>query len=596
MRGMKIIAIIIGLTLAFTLASETAIYFAWRATGSSKFDTLYGNSLHFPKSRTANQKYPGPSSGILKVATFGGSSTAGAAAERSFADILSFELNRHLGGGNAYVRNYAEGGAPFHGFQAEMAKALMPFYDVFIIYAGHNEWVPPYFQRGGLDVIGVRETLDPRSSWRNKIAKALADARGDIDLIESIRRSSRIYAVAWKVSIKLTQLLTKSIAIGANERGIINDPRAQRPPPTAAIKTLSLEEIDRFLKNFAEDLAAVRNAARQQNKLVIVVGASGDETWPPHFSLRPSGFDDRESDELDTALVSAGDHLVNGRIADAQQLLSPILPRAPRHAFANHLLGQMVAATGDMASSWRHREIAIDEDGFPVRAHSATRHAAAAIADEQFVYIPHPELVRTLIDQGMTARDMWPDIVHPSSLNHAIIVRGVLCAMDRAGRVAGMRKFCEPIDADRARDLRRRYFSEMNIKPEETRQAHADVYRWGVLLSRISAHPRAYYASADWSLDMLHSDAANNSSSRATLYARRAVLWTLQGKSCGAVLEQLSKAIDADPKRAARVLLDDFLVRIRHDLVAMFAEIGIGAQISSGGLSLSRACGAATVK
>jgi hypothetical protein len=71
-----------------------------------------------------------------KVAVFGGSSSAGYASPISFSELLG---SNEFSGKNLEVHNYARNGEPFVGFQAELLKAVMPDYDVFVVYAGHNE-------------------------------------------------------------------------------------------------------------------------------------------------------------------------------------------------------------------------------------------------------------------------------------------------------------------------------------------------------------------------------------------------------------------------------------------------------------------------
>lgn len=69
-----------------------------------------------------------------RVAVFGGSSAFGWGSEGSFSEILSQKLSNDL-----IVHNYAKVGNPFVGYQSEKLKAIMKYYDYFIIYAGHNE-------------------------------------------------------------------------------------------------------------------------------------------------------------------------------------------------------------------------------------------------------------------------------------------------------------------------------------------------------------------------------------------------------------------------------------------------------------------------
>ena len=72
----------------------------------------------------------------IRIAVFGGSSAAGYASPISFAELLG---NSDFSGRDIEVHNFARSGEPFVGFQAELLKAVMPDYDVILVYAGHNE-------------------------------------------------------------------------------------------------------------------------------------------------------------------------------------------------------------------------------------------------------------------------------------------------------------------------------------------------------------------------------------------------------------------------------------------------------------------------
>ena len=69
-----------------------------------------------------------------KIAVFGGSSGAGFGSSKSFSDFLEDSLD-----GNYIIHNYAQPGATFYRNQAMILKEIIPYYDIFIIYAGHNE-------------------------------------------------------------------------------------------------------------------------------------------------------------------------------------------------------------------------------------------------------------------------------------------------------------------------------------------------------------------------------------------------------------------------------------------------------------------------
>lgn len=74
-----------------------------------------------------------------KIAVFGGSSAAGWGATINFAQILNnFSI---LSNQKIYVDNHASPGTPFYSHQAEKIKKVINEYDLFIIYAGHNEYI-----------------------------------------------------------------------------------------------------------------------------------------------------------------------------------------------------------------------------------------------------------------------------------------------------------------------------------------------------------------------------------------------------------------------------------------------------------------------
>lgn len=130
-------------TGTFILASEAVLFGTWKLTGSTKLDTLYGNSIYWERWHARNTKYPDEPDKLLKIAIYGGSSAEGASAERNLADVIKRNLEKSFGK-MIYVRNYAASGNSFHREQAEILKALLPFYDVSIKYAGNNEWGPPF--------------------------------------------------------------------------------------------------------------------------------------------------------------------------------------------------------------------------------------------------------------------------------------------------------------------------------------------------------------------------------------------------------------------------------------------------------------------
>jgi hypothetical protein len=261
--------IIVLITMLLVLAGEAVLYGSWVLTGSTRLDTLYGNSIHWPNWRTRNQAYPSKSEQLLKIATFGGSSAEGASSERSFADIIDF-----LSGGaeaKVYVRNYGRSGAPFHQDQAVMVRELMPYFDIVVIYAGNNEWVNPYYRNGGLPIFNVADPHDPEPKRRHIINEAVSEAAGHWQLLRFLRRHSRIYAIAWKIAEKLSALGPKTVA--DSRGGMMSPVEVRRARVSEQGKSLPDADILQFDELFAADLAAIGALAAELSKTVIVVGS-----------------------------------------------------------------------------------------------------------------------------------------------------------------------------------------------------------------------------------------------------------------------------------------------------------------------------------
>ena len=45
------------------------------------------------------------------------------------------------------IHNYARNGAPFYKFQGEIAYKIMQYYDIIVIYSGHNELWAQAFEK-----------------------------------------------------------------------------------------------------------------------------------------------------------------------------------------------------------------------------------------------------------------------------------------------------------------------------------------------------------------------------------------------------------------------------------------------------------------
>jgi hypothetical protein len=146
----KITGVIFVITMSFLFLAFTEIlfYIIYKTTSSEYFENRIelmkrssgensgenfvfrfnyhgANQSNFIKDLQSNKQ---------KVAIFGGSSAAGYAVPVSFENYL-----KSIDSDSFVFHNYAGSGEPLVGFQEELIKSFIDYYDIIIIYSGHNE-------------------------------------------------------------------------------------------------------------------------------------------------------------------------------------------------------------------------------------------------------------------------------------------------------------------------------------------------------------------------------------------------------------------------------------------------------------------------
>jgi hypothetical protein len=463
--------------------------------------------------------------------------------------VIDFLL-REQGTQQIYVRNYGRGGAPFHRDQAEFARQLLPYYDIAVIYAGNNEWVNAYYESGGMPMFNVVEHNDPEPRRKQLLQSALHEIQNRFDLFGYLDRYSRIYAISWKILEKIKPHVSAALKESRSGRGgMMSRAPVRRARLNEFVKATEEAVISKFGDLFAEDLDSIRELARKLKKTVIVVGINGDELWPPYFSVVPRTMAGKDVNQLNADLQRAESLINEGAKDDAQLLLNGALERAPKHAFANYLSGRLMIATGDPQAAWKFLETAVREDGFPHRAlpnlNDIAARIAAADTNDNFIFVDHVTLVRTLIAKGTPVRHLMADWVHPSTFNHVLIAYEVLCALSSTDQYSRMIKseFCHlPANSSAAKKMRGDIHRRMDITAGDRNRSMKAMYRWAVLLSRLSAHPSAFYKFAELSLQYQYPDVNSNAAVKARVETLRAVFIALRGGTCRQVLDVLQTA------------------------------------------------------
>jgi hypothetical protein len=440
----------------------------------------------------------GSSPRAIRVAVFGESSAAGFSAPLSFAAVVEQGLRRAFPETCVFVRNYAQEGARFHGDQAELAKAVLPSFDVLLIYAGNNEVLNAVFAQGNLDVFGLPNVPDARPATADGIARALAELHDQPPIATRLGGGSRLVALARRgvdgaidVASRLRARVAPQAAPGEAFHG-------SAPPASAPAKAVPQAEIDHIPGDYGADLAAIGALAARLDKTLVVSTVFTYDTWPPWFSKRRDDLSDAERRAFDAALERGHDDLAGGRPEAAAAALDEALRLDPRHARANQLRGLAEIGAGRPAAAWPYLETARDEDGFPIRTLSGVNRRirdAAGSAPGHVVVADPEQSIRTLVARGARFDDVMNDPQHPGLVGQVAIGRAMLCALSALPRYdrPELRASCAPLDVGAlaaswpdARDPRGGGSAALDFARTRTRIG------WLSRMRRIAAHRESF--------------------------------------------------------------------------------------------------------
>ena len=216
LKFLNSLSIIILISVLIIIVGEFFLWSLWSLTKSSKLDTIEGNKIFKINNIHKNNKYPKNPENFLKIAVFGGSSTEGQYIEFNYSNVISQDL-KEITGSNIFVKNYGGSGESFHKEQAEILKKTIPFYDIFIIYSGNNEWVNLHNKNCGIKTFNV--IIQSCENLEIDRKKRIFLATGELykkkihkfNLFEFLESKSRIYAITFKVNYYISKILVKNI-------------------------------------------------------------------------------------------------------------------------------------------------------------------------------------------------------------------------------------------------------------------------------------------------------------------------------------------------------------------------------------------------
>ena len=420
---------------------------------------------------------------VLKLAIFGESSAIGYNAEYGFENVLFYELGRRRGRPLS-IRNYARAGFPFHGYQAEIAKANIRRYDIFLIYAGHNE-VHNYLDRVG-------KFRKPEFKQHRTFQVMPGD---DWSLLRRmLDEHSRIYAFLWRYH-------QRSLDTAVDKAGGWQVPlHVDEFMPEGVLPADERRKID---ANFRADLEEIGRLAQKYNKQVIIMSAPNCEDWKPMFSVRNSGLS-KEASAGWWNEYSQGERLYReGNYHDALSHFQTAHALDGGVAILNYWIGMTLGHLGRLEESHRFLRLAIDTDGFPVRALNSLSAVEESVAN-QFPNVHYCNMVETfekLVERGCQWRQLFSDFQHPSFAGHVVIAHGLL------SQIAAIEPFgYQSLDLDSARlnQLVAFYHRELRLSPANQAGTALNRVIWACRTSEISAYPEEFLALAEKSLQLYY--------------------------------------------------------------------------------------------
>ena len=317
LRSLKNFFLIIIISTSFILIGELFLWSLWSFTKSSKLDTLEGNKVFKIYHSLKFNSYPLNPENYLKIAVFGGSSAEGTV-EFNFSNVINHDLKKIIGP-NIFIKNYSEAGNSFHKEQAEILKKTIPFYDIFVIYSGNNEWVNLYNQNCGIKTfnINIKFCKEIEANRNKKISLATDELynkkSNKFNLFQFLDSKSRIYAIMYKSEYYLSNYLSKKLFKSKKKKdgSIFQETGLTRPAISEQNKAFSSKKIEEIPKKFDSDLKEIIKIIQKEKKFLILVGVIGNELFPPYFSQHSASLNSNDVDFLNNKLQEVEKNIIN---------------------------------------------------------------------------------------------------------------------------------------------------------------------------------------------------------------------------------------------------------------------------------------------
>jgi hypothetical protein len=399
----------------------------------------------------------------VKVAIFGESSAAGYASPLGFSDFVEKAMGNRL-----VIHNFAEPGAPFVGFQHELAKAVMPYYDVIVIYAGHNEiWSYLYDQSNQRQVeiiLPWGAKVDHKPAYLRQSMKLMALQRlfndnllnANLTTSEKIKTDLLGRAYDYSLNSRLVYLIksfSKALApamSAKNERDL-----DKRLPFFNATEVVDDGAKRTIISNYAASIDELQQRLKP-DQLMIVSTIISNDFFPPVLDVA-SGTDAMHAEEMAAALYRA---VENGAIDFTEKDVKS-LPGAAHKLYLESVLcmggAPPARVSGDMAKGCL--DLAVEaraRDALPLRAlPGLNTFIRSLVGRKSNVRIIDPEGPILGARTQSEYLDFFVDFQHPSSLGHMTIANLLIKQLSADGELSVSQsgdcdQFVAKIGAERA--------------------------------------------------------------------------------------------------------------------------------------------------
>jgi hypothetical protein len=361
-----------------------------------------------------------------KIAIFGGSSSAGFASPVRFTDLLcdsDFNNNHDL-----EITNYAVNGESLAGFQAEVIKSVMKYFDVIIIYSGHNEYINQLYLRDALTVFpnGILFVEHPKLVHKKRL-RELSNIKNRFSpnyplSYLAIVDNSRIYHFTSRVIGKLT--LYAKTKFKPSEKETIY-------PKDFYYKDyfVSPNERKNIINLYRENIIEISKKLRKDQKLIISTVLSND-MFPPIADVFPASHDN-QLDDLNDELMQTYDALSKNEYKQVRESINTL----PKSAHRFYIEGILCLRTGVTLISRMPKDClakfkkARDLDGFPARVLSEINSFIRQFNHGNVVVVDPVASMLNRVENFEEYMKYFVDFQHPSNLGHAIIAENILIGL-----------------------------------------------------------------------------------------------------------------------------------------------------------------------